>query len=117
MDNQTEIERNRDRDTVENINREQQDPAQAQNIVQDAERIREGVMPGDQPSEHGDTDNPANVLPEDAQDTVDHMVQMERSGQIDNSAFRGEPMMDDVEDELGLTDRPDHPHRDLDGQQ
>lgn len=104
-------------DAPETINSEQRDPAQAQQVQGDAQKLHSGKMPGSMPSGHNDTDNPANIMPQDAQDTVDHMIQMERSGQIDNSAYRGEPMMDDVEDELGLTDRPDHPHRDLDGQQ
>lgn len=103
-------------DAPESINREQRDPAQAQRIEEEAEAVRSGEMPGTAPSEHGGKANPAGVVPQDAQDTVDHMKQMEKSGMIDNSAFTGEPMMDDVEDELGMTDRPDHPHRDLDGQ-
>ena len=38
---------------------------------------------------------------DDVQDLVDHMTQMERSGQIDMDAYRGERSDDDDEDELG----------------
>ncbi len=103
-------------DAPESINREQRDPPQAQQVENDADAIRNNTMPGASDSEHGGTSNPAAIIPDDEQDLVDHMNQMEKSGMIDNSAYRGEPMMDDNEDEMGMTDTPDHPHRDLDGQ-
>ena len=38
---------------------------------------------------------------DDAQDLVDHMRQMERSGRIDMDAYRGERSDDDEDGELG----------------
>lgn len=38
-------------------------------------------------------------------DLIDTMNQMLTSGRIDNGAFSGEPMIDDEEDQLGVTDR------------
>lgn len=43
----------------------------------------------------------------DAQDLVDHMNQMERSGTIDMSAFRGEDSHDDLENRYGRAGVPD----------
>lgn len=100
----------------ESINMEQRDAPQASDVQEDANALRNAKMTGSSESERGGKSNPAAIIPDDAQDTVDHMKQMETSGQIDNSAYRGEPMMDNVEDKLGMTDRPDHVHRDLDGQ-
>lgn len=52
-------------------------------------------------SEHGGTTNPAQIDPDDTQDVVDHMHQMERSGQIDMDAYRGERSDDDEPDSFG----------------
>lgn len=52
-------------------------------------------------SEHGGSENPAFFGGDDAQDTVDHMNQMDRSGIIDNDAYRGERNDDDEPDMLG----------------
>lgn len=43
----------------------------------------------------------------EAQDLVDHMKQMDTSGQIDNSAFAGEPNHDDNVDKYGREAKPD----------
>lgn len=77
----------------EALNREQQDEeAQAQTVAEAARRERRledssKVRSGDE------TD--------DAQDLVDHMRQMERSGRIDMDAYRGERSDDDEDGELG----------------
>lgn len=87
----------RSQDAPENYNSEQDDePAQAQTVSDDAIR---NIPNGE--SEHGGTTNPAQIYPDDAQDVVDHMHQMERSGQIDMDAYRGERSDDDEPETLG----------------
>lgn len=67
---------------------------QAQDVADDAlhapYRAREGGG-----SSHGGKSNPAQVTPDDAQDLVDQMIAMDRSGRIDMGAFDGEDAMDD----------------------
>ena len=41
------------------------------------------------------------------QDTIDHMRDMESSGRIDMSAYRGEPNHDDNVDKYGKSAKPD----------
>ena len=67
---------------------------QAQDVAADAlaEPYRHGL---DGETEHGGRSNPAQIIPDDEQDVVDHMVDMERSGRIDMGAFDGEDAMDD----------------------
>lgn len=91
----------RSQDAPETFNGEQDDEdAQAQTVADDAIR---GVADGQASteSEHGGSSNPAQIEPDDAQDVVDHMTQMERSGQIDMDAYRGERSDDDEPDTLG----------------
>lgn len=77
----------------EAVNREQEDEeAQAQSVAEAARRVRL-LEYSDKTPTRGDSD--------DAQDLVDHMRQMERSGRIDMDAYRGERSDDDDEDELG----------------
>lgn len=75
--------------------------AQAQTVADDAIRglANDSVMSED--SEHGGTTNPAQIIPDDQQDVVDHMLQMERSGTIDMGAFDGERNDDDESGMLG----------------
>ncbi|RYG98388.1 MAG: hypothetical protein EON57_12640 [Alphaproteobacteria bacterium] len=85
-------------------NEEQRDEGQSQDVAEDA------LHPEDDPSEdseHGGHSNPASLIPDDVPDLVDKMNEMVRSGRIDNGAFAGEPMHDDEEDRLGLTDDDD----------
>ena len=67
---------------------------QAQDVADDAlrhpYRAREGGG-----SSHGGKSNPAQVTPDDTQDLVDRMTDMDRSGRIDMGAFDGEDAMDD----------------------
>ncbi|MEY3622928.1 MAG: hypothetical protein RLZZ407_487 [Pseudomonadota bacterium] len=87
----------RSQDSLENYNSEQDDEsAQAQTVSDDAIRNNPNGE-----SEHGGTTNPAQIYPDDAQDVVDHMHQMERSGQIDMDAYRGERSDDDEPETLG----------------
>lgn len=74
-------------------NREQDDEeAQAQSVAEAARR--------DRPHEDSDKVGGGDES-DDAQDLVDHMRQMERSGRIDMDAYRGERSDDDEDDELG----------------
>ena len=91
----------RNPDDMAEDNLEQRDEGQAQDVAEDAlERGRDATSE----TEHGAPANPASVIPEDVPDLVDTMNQMVTSGLIDNGAYAGEPMMDDEEDVLGITD-------------
>jgi hypothetical protein len=77
----------------ENVNREQQDEdAQAQS-VSDAARREKPLEDSRKASSPDGT--------EDAQDVVDHIRQMWRSGSLDMDAYRGERSDDDDDGELG----------------
>lgn len=89
-------------DRSQNDNREQDDEsAQAQTVADDAIRGFANAQVKNGESEHGGTTNPAQITPDDEQDVVDHMQQMERSGRIDMDAFRGERNDDDEAEMLG----------------
>lgn len=81
----------------ETDNSEQEDEdAQAQTVAEDAKGLAtspDGLSDTEKVNSGDETD--------DAQDLVDHMKQMDRSGQIDMSAFRGERNDDDEEGMLG----------------
>ena len=81
----------------ETVNREQDDEAdQAQSVADEAIDVSTSVFG------LSDTEKVANDDDEDgAQDLVDHMRQMESSGHIDMSAFRGERNDDDEEGRYG----------------
>ncbi|HEY1125449.1 MAG TPA: hypothetical protein VGE65_07430, partial [Sphingobium sp.] len=76
-------------------NAEQDDAeTQAQTVADDA--LFRGIRPREgEGSEHGGRSNPAQIIPDDVQDVVDHMTDMDKSGRIDMSAFDGEEDMDD----------------------
>jgi hypothetical protein len=79
----------------ETTNSEQDDEdTQAQTVAEEAKERNTSVLGLDE-SEKVSTGDDSD----DAQDLVDHMNQMERSGMIDMSAFRGE-RNDDDEDGL-----------------
>ena len=85
-------------------NAEQRDADQAQDVAADAiDRSHDPL----EDSKRAGASNPASLIPEDIPDLVDTMKQMVTSGRIDNGAFEGEPMHDDEEDSLGVTDRED----------
>lgn len=101
----TETENSRPADRADNppesVNSEQDDePAQAQTVSDDAIRAI-ADRSANLESEHGGATNPAQIDPDDTQDVVDHMNQMERSGQIDMDAYRGERSDDDEPDSFG----------------
>jgi hypothetical protein len=88
-------------------NSEQADDDQAQDIAEEALARRRGAAGRDPTvdSEHGGKADPGWLIPQDVPDLIDTMNQMLSSGRIDNDAYAGEPMMDDEEDLLGITDR------------
>lgn len=103
IDNDHADERPYDRsdDAPESFHGEQDDEAaQAQTVADDAIRgLADAQVSAE--SEHGGATNPAQIEPDDTQDVVDHMHQMERSGRIDMDAYRGERSDDDEPDILG----------------
>ena len=82
----------------ETVNDEQEDASsQAQTVAQEAmDGSHSGLGLADTEKARGGISDEGDV-----QDLVDHMRQMESSGHIDMSAFRGEDNMDDVEDFYG----------------
>lgn len=74
-------------------NREQDDEAAQAQSVAEAARREARLEDSDK--------KPSGDASDDAQDLVDHMRQMERSGRVDMDAYRGERSDDDEEDELG----------------
>lgn len=125
IDNDHADERPVDRsdDAPETFHGEQEDEgAQAQTVADDAIRWKaDQVGYGNSESEHGGDSNPAQAQPDDAQDVVDHMNQMERSGSIDMDAYRGERSDDDEPQTLGQgaldpDDRDDRGNRPRDQQ-
>jgi hypothetical protein len=92
----------RSQDAPESHSDEQDDePAQAQTVAGEALTGTASGQMGGEDSEHGGTTNPAQIQPDDAQDVVDHMEQMESSGTIDMDAYRGERSDDDESGMLG----------------
>ena len=89
-----------DLDPNDRVQSQDDEDAQAQTVAVDAIRAYADQADGED-SEHGGSTNPAQIIPDDAQDVVDHMQQMQRSGQIDMSAFDGERNDDDETDMLG----------------
>lgn len=86
----------------ENENAEQMDgDAQAHNVAEQAIDRATSVL-----GEGSDHVKSAPGEP-DAQDTVDHMKQMESAGKIDMSAYKGEPNHDDNVDKYGEKAKPD----------
>lgn len=92
---------NRSDDAPEAHNAEQEDEAaQAQTLADDSIRGFSDRQSGAE-SEHGGSTNPAQIGANDAQDVVDHINQMERSGRIDMDAYHGERNDDDEAETLG----------------
>ncbi|MGX7894022.1 hypothetical protein [Tsuneonella sp. HG222] len=80
----------------ENVNDEQEDEdAQAQEIAEEALR----------PDLHSPLDS--EKVGGGGKDLIDEMRDMEQSGRIDMSAYRGEPNMDDEDDKYGRGHDPD----------
>lgn len=81
--------------------------AQAQTVADDAIRgLADEQAMGD--SKKAPSANTAGIAPEDSQDVVDHINQMERSGVIDYDAYRGERSDDDEASTFGAHETDDH---------
>ncbi|GGN40450.1 MAG: hypothetical protein CMH85_12515 [Novosphingobium sp.] len=81
----------------ETVNAEQQDAnTQAQAVADQAMTSSLSVLGLEQSEKLSNSLNPAAT-----QDLVDHMKQMDTSGTIDMSAYRGEETMDDLENRYG----------------
>ncbi len=58
------------------------------------------------PTESIKGDNKSDLMGDSTQDTIDHMRDMESSGRIDMSAYRGEPNHDDNAAKYGKAAQP-----------
>lgn len=87
-----------------NINQSQRDDAQAQKFAEKAQQQTKAKREDVAQSRHGGETDPAQIIPDDTQDTVDHMKQMAESGRIEGGAFAGERNDDDEESDLGILD-------------
>lgn len=85
-------------------NSEQDDePEQTQTVAEEARNVDGEESPLDSEK----TDDPGEVMNDASQDLIDRMRDMEESGRIDMSAYRGEPNMDDNEDKYGEANKID----------
>lgn len=95
----------------ETFNPEQDDEeAQAQSVAEEARgRATDAFGLEDSEKVKGGIDDE-----DDVEDLVDHMNQMDTSGIIDMSAYRGEETMDDLEDRYGRENAADEDFADDD---
>ncbi len=88
----------------ETHNSEQDDHlSQAQEVAEEAGYQDAEASPLDSTK----SDEPGEIMDDASQDLIDHMRDMEQSGRIDMSAYRGEPNMDDNEDKYGEDNKID----------
>ena len=89
----------------ETHNDEQDDRrSQAQKVAEQAKQHRHNAAGG---TESRKGPNKTDLMGDSTQDTIDHMRDMESSGRIDMSAYRGEPNFDDNIDKYGKAAKPD----------
>ena len=77
---------------------------QAQEVAEQARGITTETS---SPTESTKGDNKSGLMDDSTQDTIDHMRDMESSGRIDMSAYRGEDNHDDNEDKYGKSAKVD----------
>ena len=87
------------------VNQSQRDDAQAQKVAEQAQTQTRAKRDDVSASRRDDSVDPAQIIPDDSQDTVDHMKQMVESGRIEGGAFAGERNDDDEESDLGILDK------------
>lgn len=87
----------------ENENAEQSDAGEQAQTVADEAR---GRLASDA-SLNETKKVPTDDISDDVPDLVDHMKQMQSSGQIDMDAYRGEPNLDDNVDKYGKAAKED----------
>ena len=83
-------------------NQSQRDPAQAHKVAEQAQTQTKAKLEDVSASRRDDSSDPAQIIPDDTQDTVDHMIE---SGRIEGGAFAGERNDDDEESDLGIMDK------------
>ena len=100
-----------DESAPETFNPEQDDEeAQAQSVAEEARGLATDAFGlEDSVKVKGGIDDE-----DDVEDLVDHMNQMDSSGIIDMSAYRGEETMDDLEDRYGRENAADEDFADDD---
>jgi hypothetical protein len=86
-------------------NAEQDDESEQTQTV--AEEALDGEARDASPLDSARAAEPGEVMDDASQDLVDRMRDMEQSGRIDMSAYRGEPNMDDDEDKYGEDNKID----------
>ena len=98
----------------ETVNNEQDDAdTQAQSVASAASGRSPRDVGIDADSDKSPSDRGA-VVDDDVEDLVDHMFQMDTSGVIDMSAYRGEETMDDLENRYGQAGVADEDFKDDD---
>jgi hypothetical protein len=94
----------------ETVNNEQADAeTQAQSVTDEARNRSVSVLSLEQSEKLS-----GSLAPADSQDLVEHMRQMDTSGTIDMSAYRGEETHDDLENKYGRADVADEEFADDD---
>jgi hypothetical protein len=89
---------------LHNAEQDDDELEQAQSVAQSA--LNAGAR-DPSPLDSTKPDDEGEVMDESSQDLIDRMRDMEQSGRIDMSAYRGEPNMDDDEDKYGSENRDD----------
>lgn len=93
-------------DLAPELHNDEQDPVgtQAQDVAEEALLRKRS---GGSPTESTKPPHSSGLDDDSTQDLVDHMRDMESSGRIDMSAFRGEPNHDDEDETYGPGHDPD----------
>jgi hypothetical protein len=89
---------------LHNAEQDDDELEQAQSVAQSA--LNAGAR-DPSPLDSTKPDDEGEVMDDSSQDLIDRMRDMEQSGRIDMSAYRGEPNMDDDEDKYGSENRDD----------
>ena len=105
-DGRVESQEQRQSALAPEVHNDEQDDhrSQAQEVSEQAQEYTQQLR---SPTESSKGPNASNLLGDSTQDTIDHMRDMESSGRIDMSAYRGEPNMDDNEDKYGDANKLD----------
>jgi len=95
-----------DEDSAPELHNSEQDDEQwqTQTVTEDALK---GEAHHPSPLDSIKPDDEGEIMDDSTQDLVDHMRDMEQSGRIDMSAYRGEPNHDDNEDKYGKESKLD----------
>ncbi|MFN2099085.1 hypothetical protein [Altererythrobacter sp. MF3-039] len=95
----------RQSDLAPEMHNDEQDDhrSQAQEV---SEQARNPSMYATSPTESAKSPTSGDIIADSAQDTIDHMRDMESSGRIDMDAYAGEPNHDDNVDKYGRGTAP-----------